>query len=238
MKKVKWLYYELPIPIVQLSELLLSNQYSEDAGTGFLLSKSNSKTIAGRYIEKDISTAIVQDPFGNETESAITTYYICSFSLNKDSNLLCIYDPPRTLRKFISKLHSMMGLGFVLSDITVDPLSWIIDMEKEVSNLNITHISSYGIRVEKAGLAKISVSGKKDIRNEFKSITESIKFKTDLVKFSFEYNNHTVTGSLSKTGLSQINSPSASELISKFQSAIEKQVKYGGSDYAHISKSK
>ncbi|WP_422468077.1 hypothetical protein [Endozoicomonas sp. ALC013] len=224
MKKVKWLYYELPIPILKLSELLIANQYSEYLGEGFLLSKSTGKTIAGRYIEKNISKTIIQDPFGNEVENPVTTYYVCNFSLDINSNLLCIYDPPRTLRRFISKLHSMVGLGLVLSDITVDPLALILDLEKEVGKTKITHISSYGIRVEKAGLAKISVSGKKDIRSEFESITRSIKFKTESVRFQFQYNNHSVTGSFSKTGLFQLNSPSVSELISKFQKSIEKQV--------------
>lgn len=184
MKKVKWLYADWPLPISDISKILLSNQYSDGRGHGFVLSSSGGAVISGKYIEKSFSKSIISDPFGNEVESIVVSYYVSKFNISESSLLIELIDPPRSLRKFISRMHSLLGLGLELSDISVDPLVWLQRIESITSDVVVSNISSSGIRVQKDGLAKISVSGKKDIRHEFSNLVGGKNRNIDTIKFS------------------------------------------------------
>ena len=158
MKTIRWLKVKWPLPLIEVSKRLLSNQYEENIGRGFILSSSGKHRVSGKFVEKLIEPTVIVDPFGNETESQITTYYVSKFSFNSSSTLMELESPPRSIRKLIVELHSIVGLGMELSDVKVDPLVWLQELEALHSQVFVRHISSSGITVPKNGLAKISVS--------------------------------------------------------------------------------
>lgn len=200
MKTIRWLKVSWPLPLVEISRRLLAQQYDDNAGSGFLLTSSGRNKISGKFVEKRTERTLSTDPFGNDSESFITTYYIVKFSFESSSGLMELESPPRSLRKLVSELHSIVGLGMELSDIKVDPLKWLNKIEKRLNPVIVRNISSSGITVPENGLAKISVSGKKDIRNEFFGLVgEKIKV-IEIVKFAGDFNGCNILAELSRSG--------------------------------------
>ncbi len=200
MKTIRWLKAKWPLPLTDISKRLLSNQYDEKVGRGFILSSSGRHIVSGKFVEKLTETTLIVDPFGNETESFITNYYISKFSFSNSSALIELESPPRSIRKLVSELHSIIGLGMELSEVKVDPLVWLQEVEALHSTVLVRHISSSGIAVPKHGLAKISVSGKKDIRDEFARLVGKKTHVIDLVKFSGVFNRCNILAEMSKSG--------------------------------------
>ena len=200
MKTIRWLKVKWPLPLIEISKRLLSNQYDENVGRGFILYSSGKHRVAGKFVEKLTEPTLIVDPFGNETESHIITYYVSKFSFDSSSVLMELESPPRSIRKLISELHSIVGLGMELSDVKVDPLVWLQKLEALHSPVLVRHISSSGITVPKNGLAKISVSGKKDIRDEFARLVGGKVRVIDLVKFSGVFNQCNILAETSKSG--------------------------------------
>ncbi|MES9898560.1 MAG: hypothetical protein ABW148_06005 [Sedimenticola sp.] len=200
MKTIRWLKVKWPLPLIDISKKLLANQYSESLGRGFILTSSEKKRISGKFVEKITERALTIDPFGNKIESYNTTYYVSKFLFDDSSELLELESPPRSIRKLASELHSIVGLGMELSDIKVDPLRWLHEIESSYSPVLVRHISSSGITVPKNGLARISVSGKKDIRNEFARLVGKRLRAIDLVKFCGELNQCNITAEITKSG--------------------------------------
>lgn len=200
MKTIRWLKVKWPLQLVEISKLLLSRQYDEERGRGFVLSSSGKNRISGKYVEKIINPTVIVDPFGNETETQIVTYYVSKFSFNSSSSLMELESPPRSIRKLVTELHSIVGLGMELSDIKVDPLVWIQELEALHSPVLVRHISSSGITVPKSGVARISVSGKNDIRGEFDRLVGKKTRVIDVVKFNGVFKQCNINAEASKSG--------------------------------------
>ena len=200
MKTIRWLKVKWPLQLLEVFRLLLSNQYDQEVGRGFLLSSSGKNKISGKYVEKIIEPTVIVDPFGNESKSQVVTYYVSKFSFSSTSSLMELESPPRSIRKLITELHSIVGLGMELSDIKVDPLVWLQELESLHSPVLVRHISSSGITVPKNGIAKISVSGKKDIRGEFERLVGKKSRVIDVAKFSGVFNQCSINAELSKSG--------------------------------------
>lgn len=227
MRKIKWLYLELPFSIEETSKILLGNQYTEEVGYGFLLSKVTKTEIQGRYIEKEFSRIVVQDPFGNDVVSSIVSYCIYKFSFNNKSRLLCLYNPPKVIEKFTKRMRNLLGFGFVLSDAIVNPLKWVLHLEEEIGKIDITRISSYGIKVEKVGLAKISVSGGSDIRGEFEKMVASFQYMIESIKFSCRREDFFFSGCLTRSAFFCGNISTPSDVINAIQNSLESSILWG-----------
>lgn len=222
MIKAKWLYSEIPTSLRQLSELMLASQYSEKSGSGFLLSTATEDTLSGRYIEKVINRSIIEDPFGEISEVHTVSYYTCRFNWRSDSKLLCITEPPRSLRKFINCLHDILGLGLVVAEMTVCPDKWLSEIEKRGTNLTVTKLSSFGINTPHESLAKIAVTAKKDVRNDFYELIGQRQHKVDCVCFSIDYSNDIHAAcELLKTGACKVKSSSPSFVLDELRHTLE-----------------
>lgn len=221
MVKVKWLYSELPLTLVELSKLMKNQQYSEENGWGFLLSVSTSKKLSGKYIERLVQKTAVEDPFGKILEVESVSYYTCQFNWCSESNYMYITNPPRSLKKFLNKLHNMTGLGFVLSEISVALENWTNLLEKEANYLNIVHLSSYGIRISKDSTAQVIVRGINDVRSELSSIVLNKKYFIDSVKFNAEFDNLEVVGELSKSGGCKLKSANSNFILELLRNTLE-----------------
>ncbi|MFC3282635.1 hypothetical protein [Litchfieldella rifensis] len=227
MKTIRWLRVKWPLPLLEVSKKLIANQYNEDVGRGFILASSGKNRIAGKFVERITEKAFIIDPFGNETESYSTTYYVAKFSFDSSSCFLELESPPRSIRKLASELHSMVGLGLELSDIKVDPLKWLQEIEASHTPLLVKNISSSAITVPKNGLAKISVSGKKDIRDEFSKVVGKRKRVIDLVKFSGDFNQCSISAEITKTGFIKYSGHIYDGFIGDIRKCLERSVLEG-----------
>lgn len=224
MKKLKWLNAEWPLSIADISRILLDNQYIESKGHGFVLLESNNQKISGKYIERITNSVVTTDPFGNQFESTSVSYYISIFLIDNSSNVLELTDPPRSSRKLLSTLHDLLGIGLELSEINVNPLTWLNFFENSCGKLLIHNIAASGIRVPENGLARISVSGKKDIQKEFNSMVGNKFHHIDSVKASGVIEDCNVSLELFKNGSAKITGHIFDTLTSSIKTCLELSV--------------
>ncbi len=224
MRTIRWLNATFPSTFSNITKGLLANQYTDLKGRGFLLSSSGGRKISGKYIEKTVDKIVVIDPFGEETESSSITYYISKFTIENSSNILELDSPPRSLRKYTSELHRIIGLGLELSDIQVDPLIWLENIEKLLSPVTVKSISASGIMVPKDGLGKVSVSGVKDIRSAFNKLIGDKKRNIDSVKFFGVINDCHISAELIKTGTVRISGQLYDGFIGEIRTCLEMSI--------------
>jgi hypothetical protein len=223
MIRAKWLYSELPVSLDVLSKKMLQAQYSENTNQGFLLSKSTKTELAGRYIEKVVDTKQIEDPFGETTVIQTVEFYVCRFVWTNNSKLLCILDPPKSIRKFVNKLHDMIGFGLVISELNIDPLETILQLEKQSFSITLKKISSFGIKTGVDNLAKISVSGTKDVRKDFFELVKEKYYRLDLIKFVMldEQKQDLATCEMTKSGLCKLLTDRPSFILAQLRVALE-----------------
>lgn len=222
MIKVKWLYSELPIPLSELSKLMKDHQYTEGAGSGFLISTSTSTSLIGKYIEKTIQKSIIEDPFGSTSEIESINYYTCRFNWSSDSNYMFISEPPRSLRKFSNRLHSITNLGLVLSEVNVYPDRWLEIIEESADIVKVIKISSYGIRISHNSTAKVSVTGTQDVRTDHSKLIADKRYKVDSISFEAQFESLLVKGELTKSGSCKLKSSNAGFILEKLRHSLER----------------
>lgn len=203
MKKVRWLYSDWGLPLSELSSKMLGFQYDEERTLGYILSKSTNKLIIGKFIEKKVLPVKVVDPFGNIKTNSRTIYNITNFIIKDDLVGLELINPPRGIKPFINNLHKITGLGLVISEIDIDPLKWLEDIENS-HKCTVNSILASGIKEEKNGIAKISMSGINDIRNEFSTFIGNRDHNIDSVKLSLVLDNEVYKLELYKNSVSKI----------------------------------
>ncbi len=221
MIKAKWLYSELPLTLIELSRLMKEQQYSEETGLGFLLSVSTPSKLSGKYVEKLVQRSVVEDPFGAVTEVESVSYYTCQFNWSSNSKYMYVTNPPRSLRKFLNKLHEMTGLGLVLSEINVPPERWVGYLERSADSLTVTQLSSYGIRVSQVATAKVTVNGIGDIRDDFTTIISDKQYLVDTVKFKAEFDSLELLCELTKLGGCRLKSANVNFMLDKLRVALD-----------------
>lgn len=220
MIKAKWLYSELPVTLRQLAKLMKGHQYTDSSGSGFLLSTSTETKLIGKYIEKIVQKTIVEDPFGNTSEIESPSYYTCHFNWCSESKYMYVLDPPRSLRKFINKVHSLTGLGLIISELNVSPKLWLELIEREADLVRIFQMSTYGIRVSDDATAKIVVTGKADVKATFLELVSDKRYLVDGVKFDADFDGLLIKGELTKSGACRLKSANGNFILEKLRAAL------------------
>ncbi|MBY8157085.1 hypothetical protein KW508_03540 [Vibrio fluvialis] len=220
MIKAKWLYSKLPVSLKQLGKLMKENQYSDISGCGFLLSTSTDSKLVGKYIEKTVLKSVVEDPFGNILETETISYYTCHFNWNAESNYMFVLDPPRSLRKFINKIHSLTGLGVTISEVNVSPKVWLDLIEKEADLVRIFQISTCGINASSDASANVVVTGKNDVTKAFFDLIGDRRYIVDSVKFEAFFDTLPVKGELTKSGTSRIKTINGTFVLEKLRESL------------------
>ncbi len=190
MRKTKWFITNIKIPIESIFSEMLSYQFTQNVDEGFLIARSSKNLIEGKFIEKLIITERFDNPFGYTEENRIVKYQITKFCLTDETPIgLIVTDPPRSMRAFFAAIHRILGISSLISEITIDPLLWALNFENSFGKIKILNISSTGINIANNSLAKVSVTGEKDIRNDFMEFIGSRYRFNQLVKFSVFHKN-------------------------------------------------
>jgi len=132
-----------------------------------------------------------------------------------------ITNPPRSLRKFLNKLHDMTGLGLVLSEVNVAPERWVGYLERSADSLKVTQLSSYGIRVSQGASAKVTVNGINDIRDDFSTIISDKRYLVDSVKFKADFGSLELLCELTRRGGGRLKSANVNFVLDKLREALE-----------------
>ena len=183
MTKYQWLYADWLIPVNTIRSMMLSYQFTEEGGEGFLLSRAGETFIEGKFIKKNEYVVFREMPLGGHEEVQKLDYSISTFRLSHDKKMgLEIIDPPRTIRPFISKMSEMIGLGMVVSEHFIDPLLWVQEIEKRSDKVWVTEMQGSGIRVSNSSIAKFLIRGELDVREDWKSLVQGKQYSLNGVK--------------------------------------------------------
>lgn len=78
------------------------------------------------------------------------------------------------------------------------------------------------IKTQSGGIAKISVSGKKDVRDDFSKLVSGRNYTIDIIKFSLgSTNDIAVNGELTKLGGCKVHSYDQLDMIGKIRTGLE-----------------
>jgi hypothetical protein len=183
MTKYQWLYADWLIPISTIRSMMLSYQFTEEGGEGFLLSRAGEAFIEGKFVKKNEYVVFREMPLGGHEEVQKIDYSIAAFRLSCDKKLgLEIINPPRTIRPFISKMSEMIGLGMIVSEQSIDPLLWAKEIEKKSDKVCITEMQGTGLRVSNSSIAKFLIRGELDVREDFKNFIQGKQYSLKGVK--------------------------------------------------------
>jgi hypothetical protein len=183
MTKYQWFYADWLIPMSTIRSMMLSYQFTEEGGEGFLLSRSGKTFVEGKFIRKNEYMIFQEMPLGGHEEIQKIDYSIASFRLSCDKETgLEIIDPPRTIRPFISKMSEMIGLGMVVSEHFIDPLLWAQEIEKRSDKVWVIEMQGSGIRVSNSSIAKFLIRGELDVREDWNSLVQGKQYSLNGVK--------------------------------------------------------
>jgi hypothetical protein len=187
MTKYQWFYADWIIPMSTIRSMMLSYQFTEEGGEGFLLSRSGKTFIEGKFIRKNEYLIFQEMPLGGQEEIQKIDYSIASFRVSCDKKIgLEIIDPPRTIRPFISKMSEMIGLGMVVSEYSIDPLLWVKEIEKRSDKVLVTEMQGSGVRISNSSIAKFLVRGELDVREDWESFIQGKKYSLNGIKIKIK----------------------------------------------------
>ncbi|WP_156312446.1 hypothetical protein [Marinagarivorans algicola] len=162
---------------------MFSNQYSDTRGDGFVLSKRDKDTLAGRYITKCIVVHNVVDPFGSTQRYERLEYAIVNFSIiSDDPPIIRLIDPPRKLKPFVNAMTAVCGLGFSMTPVTIDLLKVVAHLESSIGRAKVSHIECGGINVSNIATAAVTFNSESDARIGLSEFIGGVFFNVNRIK--------------------------------------------------------
>lgn len=226
MLRSKFVHSELPVTLKNLASLLVSKQFSDETGAGFLLSSSTESKLIGQYVEKYNQVSIVVDPFGNETEVESIGYYTCKFGLEATSDYMMIIEPPRSLKKFTNALHELTGLGLVISEGNIDLSDWIKNIEELADSFTVKKVATSGIKSSDYSSAKLSITGSRDVRETLLAMLENKRHLVEYVTFEANFEGLQAKCELSRTGSCKLITQNSDQILLMLKKSLIKS--HGG----------
>ncbi|MEM9213212.1 MAG: hypothetical protein AAGD25_02600 [Cyanobacteria bacterium P01_F01_bin.150] len=227
MIKYKWFFVDWSVPISLIGSMMLASQFTEEAGEGFIISRSNSSSIEGKFIQKNIYYVSEERPFGENIRNQRIEYMIIEFNITNGRYLgLELLNPPRTIKPLISKLSEMIGLGLIITDSLVNPLHWAEQIEKQAKSFKLTEMQVSDVGIASNSLARISVSGECDIRKDFSDFIGNKKYSVQQVKFRVKLLESEVKScliELKKNGSAKFYSGWSVKLYSLVRNSLDSQ---------------
>lgn len=158
-----------------------SDQFTSKLSSGFLVDSSRGDFTQARFIESSEIVEKIVDPFGNENEIKRTQYSQLQFRLQKQTPHLEIYDPPRQMNAFINRLGEFTRGTAAIFSPEVSVTAWLKAFgELELSTV-ITGALIANFDLGDSILAKIAVTGERDVRKYITNVTGGKKYQLSQV---------------------------------------------------------
>lgn len=187
MTKFKWFKMSFKKDFSFVAEKFSENKFSEDSEDGFIISKIQSGLIAGKYVKKTTFVKDIINPFGGLEEINAIDYFIISFEIDfYPKPTLRITNPKRTIKPLLTKLNSILGFNFSISDIMLNPLHILNDIEDIFGEIKVDKIELNDINIDNKALATLILKSEQDVRYLIKNdITNNRNYKIKNIKGSF-----------------------------------------------------
>lgn len=204
-ERVKWNRLRTSLSLSELIDYFRQNKYSDDRGYGYSSFEVDEHNISAIYTEKNIVEDTIVDPLGNQHVQIVTEYIYINFSLISLSTklyLLCIYNPPKSIKNFTDKICSGLNYKIGLSTIDIDLSKFYSALKEkdEVSLIKLKKIKVSSLVINDNAKSSIEVSSRKNAINDLYELIGARKFKIDKMKIDCLINGNQSDFEISKTG--------------------------------------
>ncbi|AIR86015.1 hypothetical protein [Pantoea rwandensis] len=187
--RVKYNRLKSNLSIDEMFLLIKSHPYSQSQGHGYSNTSLKNDKILSTYTEEKININFSVDPYGNENSQELLTYESFEFSISKITNklyLLCIINPPKSLRPLTDKLSSISKykIGFGLVDIQIDEYIKVLHSNYHLNLINIKKVKISSLVINDNAKASIEITSKKNAISDIESIINNRGYSLDKVKAS------------------------------------------------------
>lgn len=156
--KTKWIQIISPISFYEMHNRLSKLLFGPNSSIGIELFEIQKDYITGKFVEEILETESYIDPFGNEVINQTRRYLNFSFSIHKVSEtrfLVCVSNPPRNIKSFITSLSNSIGFGFSAAHLPLDIFDFI---EKLKKYLNTHHCVVKSVRIGNVRIGETTIS--------------------------------------------------------------------------------
>jgi hypothetical protein len=179
MKTFKWLKCSFPVSVEELSEKIRMEKYTDENGSGFLITRLRHDSISGKHIQKKVTSISVTNPFGDENEVEFIIYDTTIFTISfNESWVIEIENPGRTIKSFINDLSKIVGFGFYVSEASIDLEKFLKKIDSIYGKNRVSKIEISDINLDNKGLGSLNIKSKQDARSLLKNyITNQKQYK-------------------------------------------------------------
>lgn len=170
MKTTKWLKCSFSSSIKSIFEVLDNHEYSEDIGRGFAITSVRDESLSGKFIQKKTVLNVIDSPFSESYETKTIVYETIVFTILKDSEWhLEIDNPSRTIRPLLNELFSLFGLGFYVSELSINLYDLLLSIDENFGNNKVDKIEISDINIENKAIGNLVIQGESDVRELIKN---------------------------------------------------------------------
>ncbi|MFH1658557.1 MAG: hypothetical protein ABIG35_04510 [Pseudomonadota bacterium] len=164
--KVKWLSVAAPLNLAEISERLVGLKFHRGGSAGIELIDIRRDYLVARFVEEVIDTEVYTDPFGDKIVNEIRRYLSFTFNVYEGNGrfVFRVDNPPRSLKSFVGLLSDSFGLGFSISPLTIDILSFLDELRVflAVPHCVVRKIRIGNVRIEQSTLARVEATSTND----------------------------------------------------------------------------
>jgi hypothetical protein len=142
-----------------------SGAFTDERGEGFVLDRSRSDSIQGKFFEKFIFSETTYDPFGGAVSYERITYRSVGFSFYSTYPEITLIDPPRSVKSMMRLLAELLDFSVAISDLRIEPLRWANAFgETNAVMPTVTSMELGDLALDENAVAKILLSGAADVQ--------------------------------------------------------------------------
>jgi hypothetical protein len=221
VKRVRWLSAKWPIGLRTLATKMKEQPFREDGHNGFIIDRVRDNSVNGRYVEKFSYQYTLTTPFGEQQFFDRTEYRQLEFNLFTTFPQVEFLDPPRSTQGFLSKLGELNKFSVAVVPLATDLLRWVDSFQKvlEVTAV-IDSLQISGFEPEPGVTARISIGGRRDVRDALKRLTKGKPFDLERVQVRIPYEGRMTPLHLIHTGAVKLEDDVFDDLLSPLRQSI------------------
>lgn len=221
MKRVKWFNADWPLSLRTMATRMRASSFTSESNDGFLVERSRDNMIEGRYIEKMSYQEVLDDPFGNKLSFDRLAYRQVMFVLFSDFPRFEMRDAPRSTQGCVSRLLQLCDFSASIAGLNVDVLRWIDAFSRETGRrVVIDSLRVSGIEIEPGVLARIVLTGSKDVRAALKDVARNRSYQLDRAQAEVQDGGRSLPVQFSATGSVAVRDEDFEELYPSLRASI------------------
>lgn len=206
LQRVKLMRMKSELNLTELYRFFLGAEFNNEDSFGFYNVEFYGPILKAHYVEKEVTSLHITDPFGDIHEQFLISYNDFSFEigpLEKGVYLLSVYNPPKTIKKFLDRISAKFdyNLTFSLVNLDISNLVSEISSDKNISLLKISRVKASGLRFSNDATGCIELVSIGNALEDLEKNVMSKKFVIDKIKGAFFLYGERIAFEVSKSGL-------------------------------------